>query len=236
MSFAFLYRCALALNVDVTDIIEGASPKLSSYTLTRAGHGQRIEQAHGMVYYNLAAQFKDRVAEPLYVNAIDTPEAEHNDIELTSHAGQELDIIIRGTLKVQIGEHTEILGPGDSIYYDSATPHGLLVVDGKDCEFYAIVLDAAADAPIQTAMHGTAIVPVHHVRTEKQDEAPRIYESFIETDENDEGMLQAIRFKNAEKFNFAFDVVDAMAEQHRISWPCCMWTAKRTNAGFHSAT
>ncbi len=167
-----------------------------------------------MVYYNLAAQFKDRVAEPLYVNAIYTPEAEHNDIELTSHAGQELDIIIRGKLKVQIGEHTEILGPGDSIYYDSATPHGLLAVDGQDCEFYAIVLDAAADAPIQTAMHGTAIVPVHHVRTEKQDEAPRIYESFIETDENDEGMLQAIRFKNAEKFNFAFDVVDAMAEQH----------------------
>ncbi|MDO4385964.1 MAG: helix-turn-helix transcriptional regulator, partial [Clostridia bacterium] len=54
LNFAFIYRCALVLNVDVTDIIEGASPRLSSYTVTRRGMGQRIEQAHGMVYFNLA--------------------------------------------------------------------------------------------------------------------------------------------------------------------------------------
>jgi acetyl-CoA synthetase len=54
LNFAFLYRCALALNVDVTDIIEGSSPTLTSYTITRNGAGQRIEQAHGMVYYSLA--------------------------------------------------------------------------------------------------------------------------------------------------------------------------------------
>ena len=65
LNFAFIYRCALVLRVDVTDIIEGASPRLSSYTVTRRGGGQRIEQAHGMVYYNLAAQFKNRIAEPL---------------------------------------------------------------------------------------------------------------------------------------------------------------------------
>ena len=58
LTFAFLYRCALALNVDVTDIIEGKSPTLQSYTVTRRGEGQRIEEAHGMVYYNLAAPFK----------------------------------------------------------------------------------------------------------------------------------------------------------------------------------
>ena len=28
LNFAFIYRCALALNVNVTDIIEGYSPKL----------------------------------------------------------------------------------------------------------------------------------------------------------------------------------------------------------------
>ena len=45
LTFAFLYRCALAFGVDVTDLIEGQSPKLRSYTLTRAGKGQKIEQA-----------------------------------------------------------------------------------------------------------------------------------------------------------------------------------------------
>ena len=37
LNFAFIYRCALVFNVDVTDIIEGKSPTLKSYTLTRNG-------------------------------------------------------------------------------------------------------------------------------------------------------------------------------------------------------
>ncbi len=103
LNFAFIYRCALVLSVDVTDIIEGASPRLSGYTVTRKGMGARIEQAHGMVYYNLAAQFKNRIAEPLYVNAAYSEEAQYQDIELTSHEGQECDIVISGLLMVQVG-------------------------------------------------------------------------------------------------------------------------------------
>ena len=45
LNFAFLYRCALALNVDVTDIIEGTSPRLAGYTVTRKGQGQEIQKA-----------------------------------------------------------------------------------------------------------------------------------------------------------------------------------------------
>ena len=37
LNFTFIYRCALALGVDVTDIIEGNSPKLKSITVTRRG-------------------------------------------------------------------------------------------------------------------------------------------------------------------------------------------------------
>ena len=67
LSFAFIYRCALAFKVNVTDIIEGSSPKLKSYTVTKRGMGTEIQKAHGMVYYGLASEFKDRVSEPLYV-------------------------------------------------------------------------------------------------------------------------------------------------------------------------
>ena len=70
LNFAFLYRCSVILGVDVTDLIEGTSPRLTSYTVTRNGEGQRIEEAHGMVYYNLASAFKRRTAEPLRVTAM----------------------------------------------------------------------------------------------------------------------------------------------------------------------
>ena len=65
LNFAFLYRCALAFGVDVGDIIEGSSPNLNSFTVTRKGEGQRIEEAHDMVYYNMASSFRNRIAEPL---------------------------------------------------------------------------------------------------------------------------------------------------------------------------
>ena len=152
LNFAFIYRCALAFNVDVSSIIEGSTPKLTNYVFTKAGKGQKIEKAHGMTYFNLASKFRNKIAEPLFVEATYSEENQNKDIELTSHDGQELDIVVEGKLKVQVGEHSEILGPGDSIYYDSNTPHGMIAVDGKDCTFYAIVLNPSGE-PIPELQH-----------------------------------------------------------------------------------
>ena len=146
LNFAFIYRCAAALRVNVTDIIEGFSPNLKSYTVTRAGAGQQIAKAHGMIYHNLAYTFKNRIAEPLYVVSAYDEEAQNKDIELTTHTGQECDIVIEVHLMVQVGDHKEVLGPGDSIYYNSDTPHGMIAVNGEDCKFYAIVLRADVEA------------------------------------------------------------------------------------------
>ena len=146
LTFAFIYRCALAFGVDVTDIIEGESPTLAGYTVTKKASGPVIEKAHGMTYHSLAGSFKNRISEPLYVVAEYTPGAERRDIELTTHEGQEIDIVIKGALKVQVGGHKEILHEGDSIYYDSGTPHGMIAVEGEDCLFYAIVLNPKRNA------------------------------------------------------------------------------------------
>ncbi|MGE4484373.1 MAG: AMP-binding protein [Oscillospiraceae bacterium] len=212
LNFAFIYRCALALGVDVTDIIEGASPKLSSYTVTRFGAGQHIEKAHGMEYYNLAPFFKNRVAEPLQVHAMYSPEAQYKDIELTTHIGQECDIVLKGRLKVQVGSHAEILEAGDTIYYDSSTPHGMIAVGGQDCIFYAIVLNPSEEAREEKSKE----IPEKAAPAEKTEPAlleKRIFSDFIVPEENEDGSLRAISFKNEDKFNFAFDVVDALARR-----------------------
>ena len=180
LNFAFIYRCAQAFGVDVTDIIEGASPRLSNYTLTRAGEGQHIEHAHGMTYYNMAARFKKRVAEPLYVVAEYSEEAQLRPIECTTHEGQECDIVLSGQLKVQVGEHIEILNPGDIIYYNSTASHGMIATGGRECVFYAIVLEGPEDA---------VPAPVREKKLErrpepaKPDQEPRIWEKFITVQE-----------------------------------------------------
>ena len=205
LSIAFLYRCTLSFGVDMGDLLEGRSPKLRSYDLTRKGEGQRIEEAHHMVGYNLAADFRNRIALPLYMEMKYRPGAEYEDIELVTHEGQECDIVIRGHMKIQIGSRTEILHAGDTIYYDSSTPHGMIAVDGEDCAFYAFVLSNSAAREGEQA----AAVETPDTKFRAPDKQPRIYRKYIDrTVEN--GLLTKISFKGEEKFNFAFDVVDEL--------------------------
>ena len=211
LNFAFIYRCALALGVNVTDIIEGYSPKLRGYTVTRKEGGQEIANAHGMTYYNLAYAFRNRIAEPLYVKSEYSEKAQSEEIELTTHAGQECDIVVDGHLKVQIGEHQEILGPGDSIYYDSDVPHGMIAVNGKDCIFYAIVLNPTGE-PIPELSEQKYAKP-QEIKEKSKDDKKRIYHNYVDVVEDEQGTPTSITFKNTEKFNFAFDLVDALAER-----------------------
>ena len=209
MSFAFLYRCSLALKVDVTDLIQGTSPNLRGYTITRQGNGQQIEQAHGMIYYNMASSFRNRIADPLYTRIIYNEEAEHKDIELTTHIGQECDLVVSGTMKLQIGEHTEVLNPGDCAYFDSSTPHGMIAVGGQDCVFYAIVLHPDIEPEKRE---------VAQENRNKQSEPVtkpyrRLYHNFIHPKEDERGALISLRFENTDKFNFAFDIVDGLAKR-----------------------
>ena len=208
LTFAFLYRCALAFGVDVTDLIEGQSPKLRSYTLTRAGKGQKIEQAHEMIYYNMASDFQNRIADPLFVENKYSDRAFHSDIELTSHIGQECDLIIKGCMKVQVGEHIEILHEGDCIYYDSSIPHGMVAANGEDCLFYAIVLRPQEEAALQAPSDR---LPAAQERT--ADQKLRVAERFIQTTENENGLVQSIAFRGEDRFNFAFDIVDTLGRE-----------------------
>ena len=206
MSIAFLYRCTLSFGVDMGDLLEGRSPKLQTYALTRKGEGQRIEEAHHMVGFNLAAGFRNRIALPLYMELAYRPGAEYEDIELVTHEGQECDIVIRGHMRIQIGEKTEVLHAGDCIYYDSSIPHGMIAVDGEDCAFYAVVLSNSAAREGEQA---AAVATLTEVKT-APDKKKRIYRNFITPTLGKNRQIEKIEFQNEEKFNFAFDVVDAL--------------------------
>ncbi len=207
LNFAFIYRCAGALNVDVTDIIEGQSPTLAGYTVTRRGEGQKIEKAHSMTYFNLASAFRNRIAEPLFVTA--GYESDDKVIELTSHAGQECDIVISGKLKVQVGNHIEVLSEGDSIYYDSSKPHGMIAVGGKDCLFYAIVLNPSGEPIPELSAVEKEPVSIAPKRRGKAS-SNRVYRDWVHVEKDENGTPIKIDFQNTDKFNFAFDVVDAI--------------------------
>ena len=57
--FSFIHKCALAFGVDMTDLLEGSSAKLSTYTVTRKGCGQETAKEDGIDIANLAPKFKN---------------------------------------------------------------------------------------------------------------------------------------------------------------------------------
>ncbi len=203
--FTFIHKCAKAFSIDMTDLLEGKSARLSSYAVTRKGEGKITSKKIGIEINNLAPLFRQKLAEPYLAKYEYKAELQDKPIETTTHTGHEFDFVLSGKLKVRIGDNTEVLSEGDSIYYRSSTPHGMIAVDGEDCTFLAVVIagDDTGDAAVEKAFH-SAVKSEHEL----------VVKEFIETTENDEGVLQNINFRNEDKFNFAFDVVDAVADKY----------------------
>ena len=202
--FSFIHKCALAFGVEMTDLLEGSSAKLSGYTVTRKGQGQETAKEDGIDIANLAPKFKDKLAEPYYVTYEYSQAQQNKPIHLTTHSGQEFDLVLSGKLKIQVGDHTEILGEGDSIYYNSSMPHGMIAVDGKACTFVAVVM--SGDNSHETVVRKSVMAA--------RASEPLVCEKFVETHEDEAGRLQSIEFKNTETFNFGYDIVDKIAEKH----------------------
>ena len=201
--FSFIHKCALAFDVEMMELLEGRSARLTSYTVTRKGGGQKTAQEDGIDITNLAPKFRDKIAEPYFVRYEYDPAQQNKPIHLATHSGQEFDMVLSGRLKVQIGKHVEYLNEGDSIYYDSSTPHGMIAVDGTDCVFVAVVL------PGEKTKEAEVRKSVVAAKTS----APLACEKFVDAREDENGALQSIRFKNTETFNFGFDVVDTIARR-----------------------
>lgn len=144
-SVTFLSKCANIFGIDIIELLTGETPKLSLYTVVRSGHGLPLERRSGFKYQHLAPVFKDNKIEPFLVVAPYKEDDQTKPIELSSHKGQEMDFILRGKLKVAISDKTEILSAGDTIYYNSATPHGMIATDGAECEFLALLYSEAEE-------------------------------------------------------------------------------------------
>ena len=211
-SFTFLYKCAKALDLDISALVSGDDPKLSFYTLTRAGEGMPIKRRAGFNYRHLASKLKHRAAEPFVVTAPYDASEQTAPIALSTHAGQEFDMVLTGSLKVQLDDHIELLGPGDSVFYDSAHPHGMVAAGGGDCTFLAVVFKPESEAgelpdepsPVPAAADAQAA-------TEKY--AGLIYHDFVREEIDENGCLTGIELLPTENFNFGYDVVDALARK-----------------------
>ncbi len=200
LPFTFLHKCAAAFGVEITVLLEGHSAKLSGYTVTRKGKGLVTASEDGITIQDMAPMFRQKLATPYWVTYQYSEELQDKPIHTVTHAGQEFDMVIKGSLRIRVGDHEEILHEGDSIFYKSSAPHGMIAVDGQDCVFLAIVM--ASDTTDQKMFIGSG---------KKAEQESLLCHKFIKTEEDENGALKNISFEDADTYNFAFDTVDAIA-------------------------
>ena len=88
----------------------------------------------GYASHSLAIGKPDRHMDPFRIeftaNAPTSP---------SSHEGEELIIVLDGTIELTYGPETTVLHAGDTAYYNSVVTHSLRALDGKPASIYGIV-------------------------------------------------------------------------------------------------
>ncbi|RHJ93549.1 helix-turn-helix domain-containing protein [Parabacteroides bouchesdurhonensis] len=138
ISVSILHQISQAYGVELTTLMFGDEPKMSSYFITRNGKGVAVERTKAYKYQSLGAGFAGRKADPFLVTVHPKPEDE--PIYLNSHAGQEYNLVLQGRMLLQINNKDLILEEGDSIYFNSELPHGMKALDGNKVVFLAVIL------------------------------------------------------------------------------------------------
>ncbi len=87
-----------------------------------------------MRFHSLGRGKNDRHMEPFYIEI-----APDEDKSLSSHEGEEFIIVQRGAVEVVHGGHRHLLEAGDSIYFNSATPHHVGAAGDESAEIYAVI-------------------------------------------------------------------------------------------------
>lgn len=139
-SVTVLWNCAEKFGVELVELMTGENPRLSSYSVVRAGKGLNVTRRKSFQYEHLAFSFKHKISEPFLVSAPYSAQEQDAPIHLSTHEGQEFDFVIKGSLKITIDGHIEFLSEGDAIYYDSSKPHGMIATSEDGCTFLAVVM------------------------------------------------------------------------------------------------
>lgn len=87
-------------------------------------------------YYSLGKGKTDRHMEPFFI--VMNPEPEE-DMALSVHEGEEFIVVVSGQVRLAYGREVSILGPGDSIYYNSVVPHNLSAAGTEPASIYAVL-------------------------------------------------------------------------------------------------
>lgn len=124
-SLGTMIKLANALDVRVGDFL--GETQGEPFAIVRKDERKSVSRfaskegvKYGYSYESLGYAKKNRHMEPFIVTL---EPATVKTAKTSVHEGEEFIFVLEGEMEVIFGNHTDVLYPGDSIYYDSTIPH-----------------------------------------------------------------------------------------------------------------
>lgn len=139
-SLGTLIKLAQALEMRLGELIAG--PGGRSFAIVRKGEGSitsryasRSGLTYGYSYQSLSPDLKGPHMEPFLVTLEPTAGSKAPSL----HEGEEFIFVLEGLVKVTLEGLTDILKPGDSMYYHSSLPHRVECHEGEPAVILAVL-------------------------------------------------------------------------------------------------
>jgi len=144
-SLGTVIKLARAFGVKVGDFL--GETQGEPFTIVRKDERKKVSRfaskngvKYGYSYESLGFEKKDRHMEPFIVTL---EPATVKTSKTSVHEGEEFIFVLEGEMEVILGNHTDILYPGDSIYYDSTIPHRVQCHQDKVTKILAVLYTAS---------------------------------------------------------------------------------------------
>jgi transcriptional regulator with XRE-family HTH domain len=124
-SVATLWAIVTELGMSLDDLFapEADAPRPSPLPVVTAAAREALQLATGVRWERMTAD-ADPDVDFIWV-VYDVGGSSSPDDGFIRHAGREYGLVLSGQLEVTVGFERSVLGPGDSISFDSTTPHRL---------------------------------------------------------------------------------------------------------------
>lgn len=132
-----LFYISNKFGTDMTAILTGVEARLDTWQVVKAGQGRVVDRFPGYAFQDLAWLYADKIMQPLRVTLDPTDEP----AELVTHAGQEFNLVLEGSIVVTFGDKQVRLDAGDSIYFNPTLPHGQKCAGDVPAVFVTVIAE-----------------------------------------------------------------------------------------------
>jgi transcriptional regulator with XRE-family HTH domain len=143
-SLGTIIKLAKAFGVKVGDFF--GETEGEPFTIVRKDERKTVSRfastdgvKYGYSYESLGFDKKDRHMEPFIITLEPATVKTSKTSKTSVHEGEEFIFVLEGEMEVILGSHTDILYPGDSIYYNSNIPHRIQCHEDRITKILAVL-------------------------------------------------------------------------------------------------